>query len=83
MTVNQLITHLNPQVLSLPEGWVTIMSNINVPAVASLADVSCVIIGENARPEDDVIAMAEARGVNILLMPDSAYDICIKLSKIL
>ena len=63
--------------------WVTIMSNINVPAVASLADVSCVIIGENARPEDDVIAMAEARGVNILLMPDSAYDICIKLSKIL
>ncbi len=108
MTVNQLITQLNPQVLSLPEGdktvrgcytgdllswvmgkarvcnvWVTIMSNINVPAVASLADVSCVIIGENARPDDDVIAMAEARGVNILLMPDSVYDICIKLSKIL
>ena len=26
--------------------WVTIMSNINVPAVASLSDVSCVIIAE-------------------------------------
>lgn len=108
MTVEQLISQLEPQVLSLPEGkktvrgcytgdllswvmgkaragnvWVTIMSNINVPAVASLADVSCVIIAENARPEDDVIAMAEARGVNLLLMPDSAYNICLKLSKLL
>ena len=38
---------------------------------------------KQCKTEDDVIAMAEARGVNILLMPDSAYDICIKLSKIL
>lgn len=108
MTVNELISKLEPQVLSLPEGeksvrgcytgdllswvmgkaragnvWVTIMSNINVPAVASLADVSCVIIGENARPEEDVIAMAQARGVNLLLMPDSAYAICLKLGELL
>ncbi len=108
MTVNELITLLEPQVLSLPCGektvrgcytgdllsrvmgkarpcnvWVTIMSNINVLAVASLADVSCVVIGENARPEDDVISMAETRGINLLLMPDNAYDICTKLSKIL
>lgn len=108
MTVNQLLTQLGAQALSLPEGektvrgcytgdllswvmgkaragnvWVTIMSNINVPAVASLADVSCVIIAENARPEDDVIQIAEARGVNILLMPDSVYSICLKLGKLL
>ncbi len=108
MTVNQLITQLNPTVLSLPAGektvrgcytgdllswvmgkakagnvWVTIMSNINVPAVASLADVSCVIIGENAAPDEDVIAIAQARGVNILLMEDSVYNICLKLSTLL
>ena len=108
MTVEQLITQLDAQILSLPEGdravrgcyagdllswvmgkarsgnvWVTIMSNINVPAVASLADVSCVIIAENAVPEDDVIAAAEARGVNILLMPDSVYNICLKLGALL
>ncbi len=63
--------------------WVTIMSNINVPAVASLADVACVIIAENARPEDDVIKVAEAKDVNILIMPDSSYDICLKLGKVL
>ena len=28
--------------------WVTIMTNLNVPAVASLADVACVIIAESA-----------------------------------
>lgn len=108
MTVKQLMTQLDAQILSLPEGdrtvrgcyagdllswvmgkarsgnvWVTIMSNMNVPAVASLADVSCVIIAENARPEDVVIATAEARGVNILLMPDSVYNICLKLGVLL
>ena len=63
--------------------WVTIMSNINVPAVASLADVGCVIIAENARPDDQVVSVAQSKGVNILMMPDSAYDICLKLGKLL
>ena len=63
--------------------WVTIMSNINVPAVATISDLSCVIIAENARPDEEVIAVARARGINILLMNESTYEICVKLSQLL
>lgn len=63
--------------------WVTIMSNINVPAVASLADVGCVIIAENSRPDAQVVSVAQEKGVNILMMPNSAYEICLKLGKLL
>ena len=35
--------------------WITIMSNINVAAVASLADVACVILTEDVSLEDDVL----------------------------
>lgn len=63
--------------------WVTIMSNINVPAVATISDISCVIIAENACPDEEVIAVARARGINILLMNESTYEICVKLSQLL
>lgn len=63
--------------------WVTIMSNINVPAVATISDLSCVIIAENHCPDEEVIAVARARGINILLMKESTYEICVKLSQLL
>ena len=31
--------------------WITIMSNINVAAVASLSDVACVILAEGVKPD--------------------------------
>ena len=34
--------------------WITIMSNINVIAVASLADVACVILSEGVTLEEDI-----------------------------
>lgn len=63
--------------------WVTIMSNINVTAVASLADVGCVIIAEDAYPDDEVINVAREKDVNILLMSESTYEICLKLGELL
>ena len=35
--------------------WITIMSNINVAAVAALTDVSCVILAEGVEMEAEVI----------------------------
>ena len=34
------------------DAWITIMSNINVAAVASLADVACVVLAENVNLEE-------------------------------
>ncbi len=34
------------------DAWITIMSNVNVAAVAELADVACVILAENVAPDE-------------------------------
>ncbi len=63
--------------------WVTIMSNVNVVAVASLADVSCVILAEDVVPDDEVINAANQKGINILGSKKDAYSLCVVLGKLL
>lgn len=54
--------------------WITIMSNTNVIAVATLTDVSCIILSEGVTLENDVLATAEAKGINVLCSEASAYE---------
>ena len=60
--------------------WITIMSNINVVAVASLADVSCVILSEGVELEEDVLNAAKEKGINILSTNLPSYETAIALS---
>ena len=62
--------------------WITIMSNLNVVAVASLSDVSCVLLAENVQLDDEVKRVAEEKGINVLSTPKSAYEIAAALSKL-
>lgn len=55
--------------------WITIMSNMNVVAVASLADVSCVILAEGVTLEQSVIETAQAKDVNVLTCEKGAFEI--------
>lgn len=61
--------------------WITIMSNVNIVAVASLADVACVLLAENVTVGDDVVKTAEEKGVNILSSPLGIYDLAVRLSE--
>ena len=56
------------------DAWITIMSNINIVAVASLADVACIILSEGVQLEKSVTETAEAKGVNILTCQMPAYE---------
>ncbi len=56
--------------------WVTVQTHMNVIAVATLHDMSCVIIPEGIKVEDDVAAKADEEGIAILTSPLGAYDIC-------
>lgn len=58
---------------------VTIMSNVNVLAVASLLDLSCVILAENVKADEDFLSIAKEKEINILSSKDSAYTTCTKL----
>jgi len=60
--------------------WITIMSNINVIAVATLADVSCVIFSEGTRPDDEVLSVAKEKEVNLIVSPLNTYDTAVKIS---
>ena len=60
--------------------WVTIMSNINIEAVASLADVSCVILAEGVEPDAQVCETALAKGINLITAGLPAYEVAVKLS---
>ena len=63
--------------------WITIMSNVNICAVATLADASCILLAEGVRPDGDALAAARAKGVNILSTECSAFEAAIKVSEIL
>ncbi|MBQ6884693.1 MAG: hypothetical protein IJN56_03030 [Clostridia bacterium] len=60
--------------------WITIMSNINVIAVASLSDVSCVLLAEDVTLEENILKTAIEKGINILSTPLAAYETAIKIS---
>lgn len=61
--------------------WITIMSNINILAVASLADTACIILAEGVEVAQDVIDTANAKGVNILSSSEPAYEIACTLKE--
>ncbi len=54
--------------------WITIMSNINIVAVASLTDVACIILAEGVTVDENIKSTAEAKGVNILSSSFPAYE---------
>ena len=65
------------------DAWITIMSNINVIAVASLCDTACIILAENVTLEEEVQATAEGRGINILSSDKSAFELAKALAELL
>ncbi len=67
----------------MDNAWITIMSNVNVVAVASLADTSCVILAEGVALPEDVRETAEAKDVNILGSDDPIYETAVKLAALL
>lgn len=61
------------------QAWITIMSNRNIVAVATLADTACILLAEGVTPDEGVASLAAEKGVNILQSPLSAYEIAVAL----
>lgn len=59
--------------------WLTIMSNINVVAVASLSDVACVLLTEGVTLESDVLKTAQQKGINILSTDLPSFEAAVKI----
>ena len=55
--------------------WITLQAHINIVAVASLTDVSAIIITEDAQPDSDVIEKANTQGVTLLSTRHGTYQV--------
>ena len=58
--------------------WITIMSNVNTIAVASLSDVAAVLLAEGVTLDPELVKTAEEKGVNVLSTGLSAFDAAVK-----
>lgn len=60
--------------------WLTIMSNINVVAVASLTDVACVVLTEGVTLTEDVLNTAKQKGINIISTALTSFETAVCVS---
>ena len=65
------------------EAWITIMSNQNIVAVATLTDVAVIILAEDVQPDAGVAETAQQRGINLYGSVLPTYELCMKLGGLL
>ncbi len=55
--------------------WITVQTHTNIVAVASLLELSCIIIPENISVEQKTLDKAEEEGIPILSSSLSGYEL--------
>ncbi len=62
------------------DAWITIMSNVNILAVASLADTACIILAEGVTVDENIKATAIDKEINIISTNLSIYEAAVLLN---
>ena len=65
------------------DAWITIMSNVNIVAVCTLADPACIILAEGVSPDAETLKRAEQQGVNILSTELDTFSACAKIASLI
>ena len=63
--------------------WATIMNNVNVLAVATLADVSLTVICEDCEISEELREAAMEKGVNLARTKLPIYELCVAVSEVI
>jgi serine kinase of HPr protein (carbohydrate metabolism regulator) len=53
--------------------WITIMSNVNIAAVAELADIACVILAEGVSPDPPLLGRAVENNLAMLQSKEASF----------
>lgn len=56
--------------------WITVHSHLNIVAVASLTEISCIIVPEGIEVEDATVKRAAQEEIPVISTELSAYRIC-------
>lgn len=62
--------------------WVTVMGNVNTIAVATLVDVSCVILAEGTQPDEMCRSRAKQQGVTLLATEEPVFEAGLKVHRL-
>lgn len=63
--------------------WLTIMSNANVIAVASLSDAAAIVLAEGVELLPDALESACENSVNVLSSDKTVYELCAEISRLI
>ncbi len=63
------------------DAWITVLTNVNVPAVALMTEVSCVIIPEDISVEELTLRKANENGIIIIGTKYNSFEISSKIVK--
>jgi predicted transcriptional regulator len=65
------------------ELWITMQTHKNIIAVASLKDLSAILIVNGGKPDEDTLATAQSEGVVILGTEARSFSTCGRLYKLM
>ncbi|MFP4048264.1 MAG: serine kinase [Bacteroidales bacterium] len=63
--------------------WITLQTHKNVMAIASLKDLSAVILVKNNKPDEDTARQSDEEGLPVLGTSKSAFEISGEIYKLL
>ncbi|MFA5658318.1 MAG: hypothetical protein WC900_03450 [Oscillospiraceae bacterium] len=61
--------------------WVTVMGNINSIAVATLADISCIVLSDTAALDESALAKARQQRVTVLKSQLPIFETALEIHK--
>ena len=63
--------------------WITVQTSLNMVAVATMTEASCVILPEGLTAPDNTIERANEEGLTIFSSAETAYSLSIKISELI
>lgn len=63
--------------------WITVMGNVNAIAVATLTDVSCIVLTENATLDEEAAKKAELQEIPVYSCEANSYQTAVKVYELL
>lgn len=59
--------------------WVTVMNNVNAAAVASLAEISVIVLADSVTPDNIMLQKAEQNKINIISSNTDIFSTALKI----
>ena len=63
--------------------WITVQSSLNMVAVATMTEASCVVLPEGMTAPENVIEKANEEGLTIFTSEESAFSLAVKIADLI